>query len=122
MTLEETLKDINDKLQAINKRLDGIQDNSDAIAQLQEAVDQLNMDFDNLTSDSTIPKDVDSAFRARFIKNLGTVAPNSTTQPTDHNKTVNEGGSASYAVLDKPDAFAQASINGTAVAIPIYLM
>jgi hypothetical protein len=85
---------------------------------LQEQVNKLEQEWDKLKNTTTIPKEIDSAFRARFANIAGIAL--SATSATAHNKTVDESGSSTYDVMNKPTGFLTVVINGTARDIPYF--
>lgn len=90
-----------------------------AIKDINEKMEELHKMIYNFYNDATIDINVDAAIRARFIQNLA-VLSSSSEAPTAHNKTVHEGGSATYDVMDKPTGFVQTVINGQAYVIPYF--
>lgn len=62
-----------------------------------------------LTNSTTIPKDVDGAFRERFLKNIPLTSA-STVTVLSKTQSVNEGGSASYDVAKPMTAIIQVKI------------
>ena len=65
------------------------------IAQLQKEVAELKMRLDLLTNSSTIPFDIDNAFKERIGLKDSPIAV--------FTKSVAEGGGASYTVAKTPD-------------------
>lgn len=72
-----------------------------------------------LSNDTTIPLEVGEAFKSRVLEG-GKPVIISGTSATAHNKTVNEGGVASYSVMDKPNGFMQVVFKGTMYVIPYF--
>lgn len=87
--------------------------------QLQEQVNKLEEQWNSLTSTTTIPKEIDVAFRAR-LSNIAQTISISGTSATAHNATVNESGSSTYSVMAIPTGFLTITINGTARDIPYF--
>lgn len=86
-----------------------------------EQESKLNEVFDfiqSLKSSTSIPFEVDGAFRDRFgdLAGLALSAKVATTE----NQAVDEGGSATYNVLKEPDGFLEVAINGTTYYLPYY--
>lgn len=71
-----------------------------------------------LKSSSTIPYEVDGAFRNRFATSLGLVVSSKGADTED--VTVNESGSSTYTVMDDPDGFLEVNINGTVYYLPYF--
>lgn len=75
------------------------------IEQLKKDIEELKRTVDALRSSTTIPLEVDAAFRKRFgIKDFSKLST-STKSATSENQAVNEAGAASYSVLKAPDGF-----------------
>lgn len=87
--------------------------------QLQEQVNKLEEQWDLLTSSTTIPKEIDAAFRAR-LSNISQTIGLSSTSATAHNTSVNESGSGTYSVMGIPTGFLTITINGTVRDIPYF--
>lgn len=87
--------------------------------QLQEQVNKLEEQWDLLTSSTTIPKEIDAAFRAR-LSDISQTISLSATDPTAHNQSVDESGSGSYSVLGIPTGYLTININGAPRDIPYY--
>lgn len=68
---------------------------------------------------STIPYEVDQAFRSRLKSSLGLSV--SAKSATSENKAVNEAGASSYSVLNIPDGFLQVTVGATTYYVPIFL-
>lgn len=66
----------------------------------------------------TITKENDDAIRGRFSDLFGLVQ--SAKAASSENKSVNEGGVATYSVLNTPDGFMETTINGTTYNLPYY--
>lgn len=75
--------------------------------------------FDLLTSASTIPHEVEQAFRARLrgLSDL-VVSPKGA---TSESQTVQENGIATYGVLKNPDLFLQVIVGGVVHYVPAFL-
>lgn len=92
------------------------------LRQFIEMQNQLKMCTDfimSLKSSFDIPIEIDAAFNDRFIAPLPLLKA-STVAATAHNKSVNEAGSATYAVMDKPTGFVEVTINDTIRVIPYF--
>lgn len=90
------------------------------MTELLDKINDIQRQLDELKASSTIPLDVDAAFRSRFgIDSLSSLI-SSTKSATSENQAVNEGGSASYSVLKAPDGFLQVQISGVTYFIPIF--
>lgn len=85
------------------------------IKKLQDEVAQLRENLKKLENSTTIPLEVDAAFRGRL--NLNSVArlSSSSKSASSENKAVNESGSSSYSVLNPPDGFLQTKLNGSTI-------
>jgi hypothetical protein len=88
------------------------------IEELNKQIEELNRWKNNLQSSSTIPINIDKAFRGRFGELAGITT--SSKSSSSENKAVNEEGSSSYNVLLPPDVFLEITINGTKYYIPAY--
>lgn len=74
--------------------------------------------MESLKASTTIPKDVDGAFRKRFENTQGVSVSSKDADSED--KSVDESGSSSYNVLTEPDIFLQVTISGTVYYIPAF--
>ena len=72
----------------------------------------------SLESSSSIPLNIDQAFRARFEK--GSVFTVSTKGADTEDVTVDEAGLATYAVMNDPDGFLQVTVGGTIYYLPYF--
>jgi len=86
------------------------------IEQLKIQIDELNKKFDSLGASTTIPYNVGEAFKIRVLGDTSLSAVSATA----HNKTVNEAGTATYDVMNKPTGFVQITIQGTDYIIPYF--
>ena len=82
-------------------------------------INDIKEEYNKLRNSSTIPKDIDSAFRAR-LSNLAQQISISGTSATAHNQAVNEAGSGSYSVLSTPTGYLTVNVNGTPRDIPYF--
>lgn len=73
----------------------------------------------SLKTSNSVPFEVDSALRERLLGDRSELEKSSK-GATSENKTVDESGSSSYAVLDKPDGFLEVTVSGTRYYIPYY--
>lgn len=88
--------------------------------ELLQRIEALEQELEALRSASTIPYDVDSAFRERFRLNNVTIATVSSKANDSEDQAVNEGGSGTYSVLKPPDGFLQITINNTVYYLPFF--
>lgn len=86
---------------------------------LQEQINKLEELWNSLTNSTTIPKEVDSAFRTR-LKDISQTISISSTSASAHNRAVNESGSGTYSVLSTPSGYLTVTIAGTARDIPYF--
>lgn len=87
------------------------------IAQLKLEIEELKKFNKSLTNTTTIPFEVDGAFRKRLSNLLLTV---SNKVATSENQSVNESGAGTYSVLGIPNGFLQVNINNSIRYIPYY--
>lgn len=92
----------------------------ETITSLQNQLNDVNIFVQQLKASSSIPLNVDQAFRKRFGLDLLTNLTLSTKVATSENKTVDEAGSATYGVMNKPDGFVQVTVNNVLVFIPYF--
>lgn len=85
---------------------------------LKQRITKLENELKKLSSSTTIPFNVEQAFRARIT--LGELTA-STKANTSEDKTVNEGGVSVYAVLDRPDGYDKRVDAGVTKYYPYYL-
>jgi hypothetical protein len=96
---------------------------NEKIIQLENELAQLKQEFNNLKNSSTIPIEIDQAFRERFdelklqITNFSGSVPKASTY---RDQAVNEAGAASYNVLSSPSLFLVVNIKGTNYYIPAF--
>lgn len=87
---------------------------------VEQRINELQEEINKLKYSTTIPFDVEQAFRTRLrldsVTNLATSAKSATSE----NQSVNEAGSGSYSVLKAPNGFRQFSSGGTTFFIPYY--
>lgn len=81
-------------------------------------IDALQKEFDLLKAASTIPYEVEQAFRTRLasLVNLSSSAKGATSE----SQTVQEAGASTYGVLKNPDLYLQITVNGTTYYIPAF--
>lgn len=119
MNLQEKIKQLEEEINKIKDKLNNSSDLKQEVNKLDSKMDEIFEMIKSLGNSSTIPIDVDAAFRDRFLQDLAVIQP-STVGATTHNKTVNEGGTDVYAVMNKPDGFVQSEVNGSTVIIPYF--
>lgn len=88
---------------------------------LLDRIEKLEEQMKLLRSSTTIPLEVGAAIKTRVLQ--GITIPNVTVaskSATSENKAVDEGGVATYSVMDKPDGFLQTTITGTTYYIPYF--
>lgn len=90
------------------------------IKQLQDDIAKLQDSLNVLKANATIPYDVAEAFKVRLIEPLDLPETQTAVSATAHNKTVNEGGVATYDVMNKPDGFLLITISGVNYYIPYF--
>lgn len=86
--------------------------------QMQAELTELRAFVQSLKSSTTIPYDVDGAFRTRLGTDSDIVV--SAKDVDSEDQSVNEGGSATYNVLKEPDGFLQVTISGSVYYLPYY--
>lgn len=86
---------------------------------LQEQINKLEEQWNLLSSSTTIPKEIDAAFRAR-LKDISQTISISATSASAHNQSVNESGSGSYSVLGIPTGYLTVIVSGTPRDIPYF--
>lgn len=91
------------------------------LEQLKRRVAELEKVIGALNASSTIPRDVDSAFRNRLgISKFQEKLVNSGVAVSTITQAVNEGGSSSYNVLAAPDYLLRMKYLNLTVGIPAY--
>lgn len=88
--------------------------------ELLRRIEQLENEIKLLKAATTIPHDVEQAFRERFRLSSFTAIEGSAKGATSENQTVSESGSSTYSVLTAPDAFLQVTIGVTTYYIPVF--
>lgn len=88
---------------------------------LKQEVEALKAWKRSLESSHSIPLNIDQSFRARLIKNSGSLLTTSGKSATSENQGVNESGALSYSVLGPPDKYVEITIGGVVNYIPAYL-
>ena len=87
---------------------------------LEKRITTLEQEMNALKASTTIPIDVDGAFRDRLgILNLALLAE-STKNPSTETQAVAEGGVASYSVAKPVDGFREFVVGGSVLYIPYY--
>lgn len=87
---------------------------------LQRELEQLKERVSRLDNTTTIPLEVDQAFRDRLgIGNFAAFEP-SIKSASSENQVVNEAGSQIYSVLKPPDGFRQITVGGTTFYIAVW--
>lgn len=92
----------------LNKKIEGL---TRKITELENWKKSLEMSH-------SIPLEIEQSFKARF-KTLTQITL-STKDAGSEGKTVREGGSNNYSVLNNPDAFLQMVIGNTTYYIPVF--
>jgi hypothetical protein len=72
----------------------------------------------SLKSSSSIPYDVDGAFRDR-LRNIFALYVSSKSADSE-DQSVNEAGSGTYSVMGDPDGFLEITVDGTLYYIPYF--
>ena len=85
----------------------------------KQKLDEVYNFMQALKSSTTIPHDVDGAFRTRLSNSLGELSVSAKGVDTE-DVAVNEAGAGSYAVMNDPDGFLQVTISGTIYYIPYF--
>jgi hypothetical protein len=83
----------------------------------EKDLEQRVMELERLLRDLQSPNQITPEFQ-KVLDSYG--LSTSSKGATTENKTVNESGSDSYAVMDKPDGFLEVSINGTIYYLPYF--
>lgn len=90
------------------------------IEQLQSQIDSLQQELNKLRNTTTIPYEVEQAFRFRLgIDNFTQLDASSKTTASE-TQAVNEAGASSYNVAKPMDGFKQVTIGGSTLYIPYY--
>lgn len=87
---------------------------------VEQRITQLENEMRMLKAASTIPYDVEVAFKSRLKIGEGELAT-STKAASTESRTVNEAGTSSYSVSRLMDGFVQKNLLGTTIYIPYYL-
>lgn len=87
---------------------------------VEQRITQLENEMRQLKAASTIPYDVEVAFKSRLKIGDSNLRTSSKTASSE-SRTVNEAGTASYSVARPMDNFVQYDLNGTTIYIPYYL-
>ena len=85
---------------------------------LKREIEELKNWKKTLENSATIPLVIDQSFRKRFETFSDIIT--STKSATSENQGVNEGGVASYSVMNKPDGFLQITISGVVYYLPYF--
>lgn len=87
--------------------------------ELEQRISVLEDTIRSLSIASSIPYEIDSAFRTRLLSSL--ILKQSTKSINSEDVSIDEAGTATHIVLDDPDYFLEVSLeDGTIVAIPAY--
>lgn len=87
---------------------------------VEQRITQLENEMRLLKAASTIPYDVEVAFKSRLgVDNNG--LRSTTKAASTESKTVNEAGTDTYTVSKIMDGFVQYTLNGTIIYLPYYL-
>lgn len=90
------------------------------IEQLQAQIDLLQQELNKLRNSTTIPFEVEQAFRFKLgISELTSLNASSKTAASE-TQSVNEAGVGSYSVAKPMDGFKQVTIGGSTLYIPYY--
>lgn len=82
------------------------------IEKLNNRINELENKIKSLESSTTIPFNIDRSFYERFkLVEFVKLKPSTKTVASE-TQTVDEGGSASYGVLKKPDGFEEREVGG----------
>ena len=87
--------------------------------QLKKSVEILLDWKRQMESSTSIPLNMDQSIKDRFIKPIP-ILKSSTKSASSENRTVNEGGSATYDVLKPPVIWASVRIGNTDYQFPAY--
>lgn len=87
---------------------------------VEQRITQLENEMRQLRAASTIPYDVEVAFKSRLNIEQGELLT-STKAASTESKLVDEAGSSSYSVSKLMDGFVQKNLLGTTIYIPYYL-
>lgn len=88
--------------------------------EMEKRILDLEKQMKELHASSSIPLEVDVAFKRRLgIADLSIIVVSSKGITTE-NQAVNEAGAASYSVLKAPDLFLQLRVSGTTYYIPVF--
>ena len=90
------------------------------LEQLLQRIDELQQEIDLLKADSTIPYEVEQAFRKRLAISSYTPVVVSAKGANSEDVSVNEGGVASYSVMNDPVGFLQVTIASNVYYIPFF--
>ncbi len=90
------------------------------LQQIKKELAELKAWKASLESSHSIPLKIDQAFRARLIKNSGSLLTTSSKSAGSENQGVNEGGVLTYSVLGPPDKYLEITVSGVTNYIPAY--
>jgi hypothetical protein len=88
---------------------------------LLKRIEALEAEIIALKNTTTIPREVDQAFRDRFGLVNYAILAGSLKSASSENQSVDEAGIATYSVLKPPDGFRQFVVGGTPLYFPYYL-
>lgn len=89
------------------------------VFELETLTTKLQGQIDALKNNATIPFDIGEAMKARILADAG-VALTSSKVASSEDKSVNEGGIATYNVLNSPDGFLQITLLGNIYYLPYF--
>ena len=88
---------------------------------IQEQIADLQRQLDALKSATSIPYEIDQAFRNRFnLSSFASLAASSKAAGAE-NVGIDEAGVATHTVLGAPDGFRQFSVGGSTLHFPYFL-
>lgn len=88
------------------------------LEELQKKVDTLEKQIKLLTASSTIPFDVDKAFKTRL--QIDSLAKITTSSKSASSEQIAVNSATSTPVMLSPDAFLQVTVSGTIYYIPVF--
>ena len=94
--------------------------NPQQFSQVMEELNAIRAAVESLNAESTIPYEIEKAFRKRLgLINMTNIIASSKSSLSEA-QPVNEGGSGSYSVLKNPDAYVQFTLNNQIYYIPVF--
>jgi hypothetical protein len=92
----------------------------DELQLLRQEVMELRRELNSLKANTTIPQEIEQAFRARFLLDTyASLGPSSKTAASE-TQAVDEAGMATYSVAMPPNGFREFITGGTVLYIPYY--